>query len=186
MIKSFFFLGGGEGWFKKLTEYHPWSSFPEDTMGSSSVQSTRPEEVENVSAVSAEPWHSSLTRINVLKLDNFMVKGNQVPPLDEKVLLSTPMSQLACLLNDKQEMVKDTHALDFFCLFPLSSLFISEFDINKYKKKSIIHNKDTNQKSCNETYIRVKKTTGRWFGAAFLRDHTRGMVLNKDGKINNQ
>lgn len=35
----------------------------------------------------------------------------------------------------RNRIVKDTHALDFSHLFPLSSLFISEFDINKYNKK---------------------------------------------------
>lgn len=53
--------------------------------------------------------------------------------------------------------------LIFFCLFPLSSLFISEFEINKYEK-SIIHNKDKQTKNPAikpSILISIKKTTGR-------------------------
>lgn len=55
------------------------------------------------------------------------------------------------------------HLIFFLCLFPLSSLFVSEFDINKYKK-SIIHNKDKQTKNPAmkpSILISIKKKTGR-------------------------
>lgn len=58
------------------------------------------------------------------------------------------------LSTKKQKTVKDTHALDFSHLFSLSSLFISEFDINKYNK-SIIHNKDKPKSSATKPSILI-------------------------------
>lgn len=55
-------------------------------------------------------------------------------------------------------MVKDTHALDFFCLFPLSSLFVSEFDINKYKKKASFTTKiQTKNPAMKPTFVSRKQ-----------------------------
>lgn len=117
-----------------------------------------------------------------------MVKGNQVPPFKEKVLVNSHVSIISMLINEKQKTVKDTHALDFFCLFPLSSLFISEFDINKYKKASFTTkiNKPKNPATKPSILISIKKKQADDLVQLFLRDHRGDVGLNKDDKISNQ
>lgn len=57
----------------------------------------------------------------------------------------------------RNRTVKDTHALDFFHLFPSSSLFISELILTN-TTKSIIHNQDKPKGSATKPCIVIIPT----------------------------
>lgn len=93
-----------------------------------------------------------------------------MPPLKDKVLVDSRISVRSVFTKWETEDGQGHTCTGFAFLFP-SSLFIGESDINKYEK-SIIHNKEKQTKNPAikpSVLISVRKTTDRWFGAAFLR-----------------